>query len=43
MDGHYSMESHRRMEVGDNNFTFSVDSGMISVNGNTTHLFYDGL
>ncbi|MGI8952413.1 MAG: 3-keto-disaccharide hydrolase [Chitinophagaceae bacterium] len=29
-------------KVGDNASTFSVDSGMIKVNGNTAHLFYDG-
>lgn len=29
-------------KVGDNAETFSVDSGMIKVNGNTAHLFYDG-
>jgi len=29
-------------KVGDNASTFSVDSGMIKVNGNTAHLFYEG-
>jgi len=29
-------------KVGDNASTFRVDSGMIIVNGNTAHLFYDG-
>jgi len=29
-------------KVGDNAETFRVDSGMIIVNGNTAHLFYDG-
>lgn len=29
-------------KVGDNASTFSVDSGMIKVNGKTAHLFYDG-
>jgi len=29
-------------KVGKNASTFSVDSGMIKVNGNTAHLFYDG-
>jgi hypothetical protein len=29
-------------KVGDNASTFSIDSGMIKVNGNTAHLFYDG-
>jgi hypothetical protein len=29
-------------KVGDNATTFSVDSGMIIVHGNTAHLFYDG-
>jgi len=29
-------------KVGDNAETFSVDSGMIIVHGNTAHLFYDG-
>jgi hypothetical protein len=29
-------------KVGDNAATFSVDSGMIIVHGNTAHLFYDG-
>ncbi|HWB26427.1 MAG TPA: DUF1080 domain-containing protein [Chitinophagaceae bacterium] len=29
-------------KVGDNAATFRVDSGMIIVNGNTAHLFYDG-
>lgn len=29
-------------KVGDNANTFSVDSGMIIVHGNTAHLFYDG-
>lgn len=29
-------------KVGDNAATFSVDSGMIMVHGNTAHLFYDG-
>ena len=29
-------------KVGDNGSTFSVDSGMIKVNGNTAHLFYEG-
>lgn len=29
-------------KVGDNASTFKVDSGMIIVNGNTAHLFYDG-
>ena len=29
-------------KVGDNASTFSVDSGMIVVHGNTAHLFYDG-
>lgn len=29
-------------KVGDNASTFSVDSGMIKVNGVTAHLFYDG-
>ena len=29
-------------KVGDNAATFSVDSGMIVVHGNTAHLFYDG-
>jgi hypothetical protein len=29
-------------KVGDNATTFSVDSGMIKVNGNTAHLFYIG-
>jgi hypothetical protein len=29
-------------KVGDNASTFSVDSGMIKVNGNTAHLFYLG-
>src|SRR4051812_47972714 len=30
-------------KVGNNASTFSVDSGMIKVNGNTAHLFYEGL
>lgn len=29
-------------KVGDNAATFSADSGMITVHGNTAHLFYDG-
>ena len=29
-------------KVGDNASTFSVDSGMIKVNGRVAHLFYDG-
>ncbi len=29
-------------KVGDNATTFSIDSGMIKVNGNTAHLFYIG-
>lgn len=29
-------------KVGDNASTFSVDSGMIKVNGQTAHLFYNG-
>jgi Domain of Unknown Function (DUF1080) len=29
-------------KVGDNAATFSADSGMIIVHGNTAHLFYDG-
>ncbi len=29
-------------KVGDNASTFRVDSGMIIVNGNTAHLFYNG-
>jgi len=29
-------------KVGNNASTFSVDSGMIKVNGNTAHLFYEG-
>jgi hypothetical protein len=29
-------------KVGENATTFSVDSGMIIVNGKTAHLFYDG-
>jgi hypothetical protein len=29
-------------KVGDNAATFTVDSGMIIVHGNTAHLFYDG-
>jgi hypothetical protein len=29
-------------KVGDNASTFSVDSGMIIVHGNTAHLFYNG-
>ena len=29
-------------KVGDNAATFSVDSGMIIVHGNTAHLFYEG-
>ncbi|MEP6682740.1 MAG: DUF1080 domain-containing protein [Parafilimonas sp.] len=29
-------------KVGDNAQTFNVDSGMIKVNGNTAHLFYEG-
>jgi len=29
-------------KVGDNASTFSVDSSMIKVNGNTAHLFYEG-
>lgn len=29
-------------KVGENAETFSVDSGMIRVNGNRAHLFYDG-
>lgn len=29
-------------KVGDNAATFRVDSGMIIVNGNVAHLFYDG-
>lgn len=29
-------------KVGDNASTFSVDSGMIKVNGNTAHMFYEG-
>lgn len=29
-------------KVGDNAATFRVDSGMLIVNGNTAHLFYDG-
>jgi len=29
-------------KVGENAQTFSVDSGMIKVNGNTAHLFYKG-
>ena len=29
-------------KVGDNAATFSVDSGMIIVHGNTAHLFYNG-
>ena len=29
-------------KVGDNAGTFKADSGMIIVNGNTAHLFYDG-
>lgn len=29
-------------KVGDNAETFRVDSGMLIVNGNTAHLFYDG-
>ncbi|HEU4904247.1 MAG TPA: DUF1080 domain-containing protein [Flavisolibacter sp.] len=29
-------------KVGDNPETFRVDSGMIIVNGNTAHLFYEG-
>lgn len=29
-------------KVGDNASAFSVDSGMIKVNGKTAHLFYDG-
>ena len=29
-------------KVGDNASTFSADSGMIIVHGNTAHLFYDG-
>jgi 3-keto-disaccharide hydrolase len=29
-------------KVGDNTETFSVDSGMIIVHGNTAHLFYNG-
>lgn len=29
--------------VGDNATTFSVDSGMIKVNGKTAHLFYEGV
>ena len=29
-------------KVGDNAATFTIDSGMIIVNGNVAHLFYDG-
>jgi len=29
-------------KVGDNAETFKVENGMIVVNGNTAHLFYDG-
>jgi hypothetical protein len=29
-------------KVGNNASTFSIDSGMIKVNGNTAHLFYEG-
>ena len=29
-------------KVGDNATTFKIDSGMIIVNGNVAHLFYDG-
>ena len=37
-DGH----SLAGWKVGDNAATFSADSGMIMVHGNTAHLFYDG-
>jgi len=29
-------------KVGENAETFKVDNGMIVVNGNTAHLFYEG-
>lgn len=32
----------KNWKVGDNAATFRVDSGMIIVNGNVAHLFYDG-
>ncbi|HZX74063.1 MAG TPA: DUF1080 domain-containing protein [Cyclobacteriaceae bacterium] len=35
-------KSLNNWKVGDNASTFSVDSGMIMVHGNTAHLFYDG-
>jgi hypothetical protein len=35
-------KSLNNWKVGDNAATFSVDSGMIIVHGNTAHLFYDG-
>lgn len=44
-DGWVSLFNGKSLDgwkVGDNASTFSVDSGMIKVNGNTAHLFYDG-
>lgn len=35
-------QSLANWKVGNNAATFSVDSGMIIVHGNTAHLFYDG-
>ena len=38
----FNGKSLANWQVGNNASTFSVDSGMIIVHGNTAHLFYDG-